>query len=50
VGLASLLSYIILDNQTNQYGNYDHFWIAAAVVFVTYAMGTYFVDIHQNGA
>ena len=50
IGLAALLSYVILDSRTNQYGNYDHFWIAAAVVFVTYSMGTYFVDIHSCGA
>ena len=48
--MASLLSYILLDAKTNQYGNYDYFWIAAAVVYVTYSMATYFVDIHQNGA
>ena len=50
LGLAALLSYVILDSRTNEYGNYDHFWIAAAVVYVCYSMGTYFVDIHQNGA
>lgn len=50
VGLASLLSYVILDSTTNEYGNYDHFWIAAAIVLVSYSMGTYFVDIHTCGA
>ena len=50
VGLASLLCYIIFDNRTNEYGNYDHFWIAVCVILVSYSMATYFVDIHQNGA
>lgn len=50
IGLASFISYVIFDAITNEYGNYDHFWIAAAIVFVTYSMTTYFVDIHSSGA
>ena len=50
VGLAALLAYIIYDNRTNEYGNYDHFWIAVSIIFSAYSMATYFVDIHPNGA
>jgi hypothetical protein len=48
--LAALICYIIIGFKTEEYGNYNHFWILAVVVLVAYSMATFFVDIHQNAA
>lgn len=50
IGLASLLCYILFVAKISNYGGYEHFWIAVAVIIAAYSMSTYFIDIHQNAA